>query len=194
MVPSSPSMKERDPVFWLAEMRDLSLFSIVGTSLPTMGKRALSRFPSHKDTVKKPSLSLSFARFRPLPSQEKYEPASKRRGFRMFPAASLAGKIRASEQERGERPQSLALQGGARLKPEAQDCCQIQKYKGEEKLFATEEISSIVLSNMRQIAEAYLGSPVKNAVITVPAFFTRIERLGASSFSLSVEASFPSFL
>ncbi|KAF3794031.1 hypothetical protein EJ110_NYTH05578 [Nymphaea thermarum] len=52
----------------------------------------------------------------------------------------------------------------------------LAKYKGEEKLFAPEEISSMVLTKMRQIAEAYLGSPVKNAVITVPAFFTTVQR------------------
>ncbi|KAB1705422.1 Hsp70 family protein, partial [Klebsiella pneumoniae] len=41
-------------------------------------------------------------------------------------------------------------------------------YKGEEKQFAAEEISSMVLIKMREIAEAFLGSTVKNAVVTVP--------------------------
>ncbi|CAL5424168.1 unnamed protein product [Camellia sinensis] len=40
-------------------------------------------------------------------------------------------------------------------------------YKGEEKLFAAEEVSSMVLIKMREIAEAYLGSTVKNAVVTI---------------------------
>ncbi|XP_048424249.1 heat shock 70 kDa protein 18-like [Pyrus x bretschneideri] len=44
-------------------------------------------------------------------------------------------------------------------------------YKGEDKLFAAEEISSMVLIKMREIAEAYLGSTIKNAVVTVPAYF-----------------------
>ncbi len=34
-----------------------------------------------------------------------------------------------------------------------------------------EEISSMILVKMKQIAEAYLGQEVKNAVITVPAYF-----------------------
>ncbi|XP_047955154.1 heat shock 70 kDa protein 1-like [Salvia hispanica] len=49
-------------------------------------------------------------------------------------------------------------------------------YKGEEKHFAAEEISSMVLIKMREIAEAYLGSPVRNAVITVPAYFNDYQR------------------
>nr|QCQ29491.1 heat shock protein [Camellia fraterna]QCQ29492.1 heat shock protein [Camellia fraterna] len=49
-------------------------------------------------------------------------------------------------------------------------------YKGEEKLFAAEEISSMVLIKMREIAEAYLGSTVKNAVVTVPAYFNDSQR------------------
>ncbi|KAL9669170.1 hypothetical protein QQ045_006713 [Rhodiola kirilowii] len=36
-------------------------------------------------------------------------------------------------------------------------------YKGEEKQFAAEEISSMVLIKMRGIAEAYIGSTIKNA-------------------------------
>ncbi|KRX80988.1 Heat shock 70 kDa protein 3, partial [Trichinella patagoniensis] len=47
----------------------------------------------------------------------------------------------------------------------------IVNYKGEDKQFAAEEISSMVLMKMREIAEAYLGSTVKNAVVTVPAYF-----------------------
>ena len=44
-------------------------------------------------------------------------------------------------------------------------------YKGEEKHFSAEEISSMVLKKMREMAEAYLGTIVKNAVVTVPAYF-----------------------
>ncbi|CAN6442622.1 unnamed protein product [Victoria cruziana] len=50
------------------------------------------------------------------------------------------------------------------------------QYKGEEKQFAAEEISSMVLIKMREIAEAYLGSTVKNAVVTVPAYFNDSQR------------------
>jgi len=49
-------------------------------------------------------------------------------------------------------------------------------YKGEEKQFVAEEISSVILSQMREIAEAFLESPVKNAVITVPAYFNDSQR------------------
>ncbi|KAL3521084.1 hypothetical protein ACH5RR_019233 [Cinchona calisaya] len=49
-------------------------------------------------------------------------------------------------------------------------------YKGKEKKFAAEEISSMVLTKMKEIAEAYLGSTVKNAVITVPAYFNDSQR------------------
>lgn len=44
-------------------------------------------------------------------------------------------------------------------------------YKGETKAFYPEEISSMVLTKMKEIAEAYLGYAVTNAVITVPAYF-----------------------
>jgi len=49
-------------------------------------------------------------------------------------------------------------------------------YKGEEKHFAAEEISSMVLNKMREIAEAYLGTTVRNAVVTVPAYFNDSQR------------------
>ena len=44
-------------------------------------------------------------------------------------------------------------------------------YKCEEKTFSPEEISSMVLVKMKETAEAYLGKTVKDAVITVPAYF-----------------------
>merc|ERR1712188_155557 len=49
-------------------------------------------------------------------------------------------------------------------------------HKGEEKSFKAEEISSMVLSKMKDIAQAYLGKEVKNAVITVPAYFNDSQR------------------
>ncbi|GAX22123.1 heat shock 70kDa protein 1/8 [Fistulifera solaris] len=50
------------------------------------------------------------------------------------------------------------------------------EYKGEKKQFKAEEISSMVLTKMKEIAEAYLGKEVKNAVITVPAYFNDSQR------------------
>ncbi|KAM1708265.1 hypothetical protein TB1_001331 [Malus domestica] len=49
-------------------------------------------------------------------------------------------------------------------------------HEGQEKRFAAEEISAMVLAKMREIAEAYLNSTVKNAVITVPAYFNDSQR------------------
>ena len=49
-------------------------------------------------------------------------------------------------------------------------------YKNEDKEFTPEEISAMVLTKMKQTAEAYLGQPVKNAVITVPAYFNDSQR------------------
>ncbi|XP_004308861.1 PREDICTED: heat shock cognate 70 kDa protein-like [Fragaria vesca subsp. vesca] len=49
-------------------------------------------------------------------------------------------------------------------------------HKGVEKQFSAAEISSMVLVKLREIAEAYLGSKVKNAVITVPAYFNDAQR------------------
>ncbi len=42
------------------------------------------------------------------------------------------------------------------------------EFRGEKKLFSAEEISAMILSQMREIAEHYLGVTVRNAVITVP--------------------------
>jgi heat shock 70kDa protein 1/2/6/8 len=49
-------------------------------------------------------------------------------------------------------------------------------FRGEVKQFAAEEISSMVLIKMKEISEAYLGREVKNAVITVPAYFNDSQR------------------
>merc|ERR1711963_566843 len=49
-------------------------------------------------------------------------------------------------------------------------------YKGEQKTFTPEEISSMILTKMRETAESYLGGTVNNAVITVPAYFNDSQR------------------
>jgi heat shock protein 5 len=50
------------------------------------------------------------------------------------------------------------------------------RIKGEDKLFSPEEVSAMILTKMKQIAEAYLGRTVKNAVVTVPAYFNDAQR------------------
>jgi L1 cell adhesion molecule like protein len=50
------------------------------------------------------------------------------------------------------------------------------EFKGEQKTFSPEEISAMVLVKMKEIAESYLGSAVKEAVITVPAYFNDGQR------------------
>ena len=47
---------------------------------------------------------------------------------------------------------------------------------GEKKRFAPEEVSAMVLQYMRQVAETFLGKAVKNAVVTVPAYFNDAQR------------------
>jgi len=49
-------------------------------------------------------------------------------------------------------------------------------FKGKKKQFYAEEISSMILGKMKQIAEASLGGEVKNAVVTVPAYFNDNQR------------------
>ncbi|XP_066467052.1 LOW QUALITY PROTEIN: heat shock 70 kDa protein 1A-like [Tiliqua scincoides] len=49
-------------------------------------------------------------------------------------------------------------------------------YRGMERAFYPEEISAMVLYKLRQSAEAYLGRPVTQAVITVPAYFDDAQR------------------
>jgi L1 cell adhesion molecule like protein len=59
----------------------------------------------------------------------------------------------------------------------AGDKCQIEvEYMGKTQRFAPEEISSMVLIKMKETAEAYLGSTVSKAVITVPAYFNDAQR------------------
>lgn len=49
-------------------------------------------------------------------------------------------------------------------------------YKGEAKEFTPQEISSFILEKMKTTAESYIGKTVKNAVITVPAYFNDAQR------------------
>jgi L1 cell adhesion molecule like protein len=50
------------------------------------------------------------------------------------------------------------------------------QYKGETRSFFPEDISSMVITKMKETAEAYLGQTVTSAVITVPASFNDSQR------------------
>ncbi|OQR82241.1 heat shock 70 kDa protein [Achlya hypogyna] len=64
-----------------------------------------------------------------------------------------------------------------KVTPGAGDKPQITvEFKGESKTFQPEEISSMVLIKMKEVSEAFIGSPVNNAVITVPAYFNDSQR------------------
>jgi heat shock protein 5 len=47
---------------------------------------------------------------------------------------------------------------------------------GEARVFSPEEVSAMILSKMRDIAESYTGKKIKNAVVTVPAYFNDAQR------------------
>ncbi|KAI4966134.1 hypothetical protein ZWY2020_046424 [Hordeum vulgare] len=52
----------------------------------------------------------------------------------------------------------------------------VVQYMGQEKHFTAEEISSMMLIKMQETAEAYLGTSVKNVVVTVPVYFNDSQR------------------
>ncbi|XP_066137479.1 heat shock protein 68-like [Euwallacea fornicatus] len=72
------------------------------------------------------------------------------------------------QQDMKHWPFKLVNEGG---KPKVQ-----VEYKGKKKIFAPEEISSMILTKMKDTAEAYLGGNVTDAVITVPAYFNDSQR------------------
>jgi heat shock protein 5 len=49
-------------------------------------------------------------------------------------------------------------------------------YKGDTRQFTPEEISAMILTKMKETAEAYLGEKVTHAVVTVPAYFNDAQR------------------
>ncbi|CAF1283289.1 unnamed protein product [Rotaria sordida] len=58
------------------------------------------------------------------------------------------------------------------------------EYKKKVKLFTFEEISSMILTKMKEIAETYLGKRVSDAVITIPSHFNYYQRLAIRDASV----------
>jgi heat shock protein 5 len=50
------------------------------------------------------------------------------------------------------------------------------KLNGKMREFAPEEVSAMILTKMKEIAEAYIGSEIQHAVVTVPAYFNDAQR------------------
>ncbi|KAJ8494276.1 hypothetical protein OPV22_015997 [Ensete ventricosum] len=57
----------------------------------------------------------------------------------------------------------------------------VVQYKGEEQQFTAEEITSMILLKMREIAESHLGCPTDDVVITVPAYFSDHQRVATKN-------------
>ncbi|XP_077529172.1 heat shock protein 70 A1-like [Haemaphysalis longicornis] len=67
-------------------------------------------------------------------------------------------------------------------------------FKGEEKIYNAEEISAMILTKMREVAEAYLGRKVTLACVTVPAYFNDSQRQATKDAATIAGLSVPKIL
>jgi len=90
----------------------------------------------------------------------------------VFDAKRLIGRQFTDKEVQSDMKQfPFTVVNGRNNKPEIS-----VEYKGERKQFLPEEISSMVLTKMKETAEAYLGEKVTDAVVTVPAYFNDQQR------------------
>lgn len=90
----------------------------------------------------------------------------------VFDAKRLIGrKFSDDTVQRDTKLLSYKVKAGADDKPIIE-----VSHKCEKKEFSAEEISSMILTKMREIGEAYSGSEIKDAVVTVPAYFNDSQR------------------
>ena len=90
----------------------------------------------------------------------------------VFDAKRLIGRKFSEPQVQADvKDWSFSVEAGEADKPII-----VVEFHGETKKFSAEEISSMVLVKMKEIAEAYLGKEIKNAVVTVPAYFNDSQR------------------
>merc|ERR1719498_391608 len=90
----------------------------------------------------------------------------------VFDAKRLIGrKFTDKEVQKDIKLWPFKVESGADEKPMI-----VVEYKNETKKFQAEQISSMVLQKMKEIAENFLGKTVKSAVVTVPAYFNDARR------------------
>lgn len=96
----------------------------------------------------------------------------------IFNAKRLIGRrFDDTEVQREMKNLPFRIRRGAQDKPEI-----TVQFQGKERSFRPEQISAMVLEKMKQTAETYLGGTVKQAVITVPAYFKDHQRQRSGSW------------
>ncbi|KAF5785568.1 putative Heat shock protein 70 family [Helianthus annuus] len=87
------------------------------------------------------------------------------------PTNTLFGKYHDPQVQKDMESWPFKVVEGPALKPTV-----VVELKGEEKKYAPEELSALVLKKLKESAEAFIGREVTDAVITVPAYFNNNQR------------------